>query len=64
MYNIRAIIHTSIILIYNKGNDDLTEAVNELLAESESLWNDWYNEAKSIAGVEVSFDDEGNEITE
>ena len=56
--------YTGNVIMLQKGNDDLTEAVNELLAESESLWNDWYNEAKSIAGVEVSFDDEGNEITE
>lgn len=56
--------YTGNVIMLQKGNDDLTEAVNELLAESEPLWNDWYNEAKSIAGVEVSFDDEGNEITE
>ena len=56
--------YTGNVIMLQKGNDDLTEAVNELLAESESLWNDWYNEAKSIAGVEVSFDDEGNQITE
>lgn len=56
--------YTGNVVLMQKGNDALTEAVNGLLAQSKDQWNTWYNEAKSIAGIEVAFDDEGNEVTE
>ena len=30
----------------------------------EAEWEGWYNEAKSLSGIDLSFDDEGNAITE
>lgn len=51
------------VVLLKKGNDALTEKVNELLAkaESEGLYSKWYAEAKSISVIEVFYDD-GNEI--
>lgn len=54
--------YTGNVVMMKKGNDALTEKVNALLAQSESLWSTWYDEAKSIAGIQVAYDDEGNEI--
>ena len=54
--------YTDNLILIQKGNDALTEAVNNALAESEQYWNDWYAEALNIAGVDVSYDDEGNII--
>lgn len=56
--------YTGNVVLMQKGNDALTEAVNTLLAQSKDQWDAWYNEAKSIAGIEVAFDDDGNEVTE
>lgn len=54
--------YTDNLILIQKGNDALTEAVNNALAESEQYWDDWYAEALNIAGVDVSYDDEGNII--
>ena len=54
--------YTGNVIMLQKGNDALTEKVNELLAESKSQWDGWYDEAKSIAGIEMIYDDEGNEV--
>ena len=49
-----------------KGADELTEKVNELLAKAyaDGLYEKWYNEALELSGVdtatEVSYDDNGN----
>lgn len=56
--------YTGNVVLMQKGNDALTEAVNGILAQSKDQWDTWYNEAKSIAGIEVAFDDDGNEVTE
>ncbi len=56
--------YTGNVVMMQKGNDALTDLVNTMLASSKDQWDAWYNEAKSIAGIEVSYDDEGNEITE
>ena len=54
--------YTGYVIMMRKGNDELTAKVNELLAESKDLWEQWYIDAKSIAGIEVIYDDEGNEV--
>jgi hypothetical protein len=56
--------YTGNVILMQKGNDQLTEVVNQLLAQSEEagLWVTWYEEAQATAGVDVSYDDEGNKI--
>ena len=54
--------YTDNLILMQKGNDALTAIVNEILAKSEEHWDTWYAEAQSIAGVDVSYDDEGNVI--
>ena len=54
--------YTDNLILMQKGNDALTEAVNNILKQSEQYWDSWYAEALTIAGVDVSYDDEGNII--
>ena len=54
--------YTGNVILLQKGADDLTAQVNSILAEAEQYYDDWYAEAQSIAGVDVSYDDEGNAI--
>ena len=56
--------YTGNVILMQKGDDALTAAVNAALAASESFWTQWYDEAKATAGIDVSYDDEGNAITE
>ena len=55
---------TGNVILLQKGNDVLTERVNNILAKAQMYYETWYNDAKSTAGIDVSFDDEGNMITE
>lgn len=55
--------YTGNVILLQKGADALTEAVNAALAASEENWDTWYTEAKSISGIDQSYDDEGNAIT-
>ena len=52
--------YTGNVVLLQKGNNALTEAVNAALAASKDQWDTWYNEAKAISGIEVSYDDQGN----
>lgn len=54
--------YTGNVVLLQKGNDALTEAVNDALASSTELWDTWYEEAKAISGIEASYDDEGNAV--
>ena len=54
---------TGNVIILQKGADDLTNVVNEILAESEQYWEAWYADAQSISGIDQSYDDQGNAIT-
>ena len=56
--------YTGNVVLIQKGNDAMTEAVNAALASSKELWEGWYADAKSLSGIDLSFDDEGNAITE
>ena len=56
--------YTGNVVLIQKGNDAMTEAVNAALASSKDLWEGWYNDAKALSGIDLSFDDEGNAITE
>ena len=54
---------TGNVILLQKGADDLTSVVNEILAESEQYWDAWYTTAQSISGIDQSYDDQGNAIT-
>lgn len=55
---------TGNVILLPKGADDLTNVVNQILAESEQYWGAWYDAAQAISGIDQSYDDEGNAITE
>lgn len=56
------------VILMKKGADELTDKVNEILnkAEAAGMYDPWYKEAKALAGTgsEISYDDEGNAMTE
>ena len=56
------------LILMQKGNDELTATVNDLLAKAKEAgyYEVWYAEALEQAGVgvEISYDDEGNVATE
>ena len=54
---------TGNVILLQKGADELTAVVNELLAASEQYWEAWYAHAESISGIDQSYDDDGNAIT-
>lgn len=56
--------YTGNVILLQKGADTLTEAVNNILSKAEQYYEKWYADAKSIAGIDVSYDDEGNPITD
>ena len=55
---------TGNVILLQKGADELTNVVNQILAESEKYWTAWYEEACSISGIDQSYDDDGNVVTE
>ena len=58
------------VVLMQKGADELTAKVNEILAKaySEGLYEQWYNEALALSGVEtaqeISYDDNGSVASE
>lgn len=58
--------YTDNVILIQKGNDELLETVNGILAQAKAagLYDVWYAEALETAGVDVSFDDDGNMITD
>ena len=55
---------TGNVIMMQKGADQLTDLVNQILTESQQYWGAWYDNAKSISGIDQSYDDSGNAITE
>lgn len=58
--------YTGNVIMMRKGNDALTDVVNQLLAQAKAAgyYLTWYDESRSIAGVEVIYDENGNIISE
>ena len=56
--------YTGNVILMQKGNDAMTELVNAALAASKDMWPSWYEDAKALSGIDLSFDDEGNAITD
>lgn len=54
------------LILLQKGNDDLTTKVNEILAKAKAagLYETWYEQALNTAGVDQSYDAEGNPIVD
>ena len=55
---------TGNVVLLQKGADEMTKVINDILAESESYWGAWYEAAQAISGIEQSYDEEGNKIEE
>ena len=54
---------TDNVVLLQKGADELTNIVNQILAQSEGYWGNWYAIAQEISGIDQSYDDDGNAIT-
>ena len=54
---------TGNVIMLQKGADDLTAVVNQILADSQQYWDAWYTHAESISGIDQSYDESGNAIT-
>lgn len=52
------------IILLQKGNDELTELVNNILKKAEMYYETWYADARATAGIEASYDDDGKPITD
>ena len=52
------------LILLQKGDDKLTEKVNEILAKAKAAgyYETWYAEAQNIAGIDQSYDADGNPI--
>ena len=56
------------LILLQKGNDELTQKVNEILAKAYAAgkYGEWYAKATELAniGEDVSYDENGNPITD
>lgn len=50
------------VILLQKGNDELTAQVNAILEKASAYYDQWYQEAKSTAGIHVTYDEHGNVI--
>lgn len=52
------------LILLQKGDDKLTEKVNEILAKAKAAgyYETWYEEAQNTAGVDISYDADGKPI--
>ena len=57
---------TNNLILLQKGNDELTAKVNAILAKAEAagMYEIWYEQALNTAGVDISYDADGNPVTE
>ena len=53
---------TGNLILMQKGNDELTQLVNNILKKAEMYYETWYADARATAGIETSYDDDGNLI--
>lgn len=54
--------HMGNVILLQKGNDTLTEQVNEILEKASQHYDQWYADAKSTAGIQVTYDGDGNVV--
>lgn len=55
---------TGNLILLQKGNDELTELVNNILSKAKMYYETWYADARATAGIETSYDADGNPITD
>ena len=55
--------HRGNVILLQKGNDELTARVNEILERASEYYDQWYADAKSTAGIQVTYDAEGNVVS-
>lgn len=53
---------TDYVVLLPKGSEELTETVNNILSKARMYYDTWYADARATAGIEASYDDEGNAI--
>lgn len=53
---------TGNLILLQKGNDELTQLVNNILTKAQMYYETWYMDARATAGIETSYDDAGNPI--
>lgn len=56
--------HMGNVILMQKGNDELTEQVNAILEKASEYYDQWYEEAKSTAGIQVVYDEDGNVVSQ
>lgn len=54
--------HMGNVILLNKENTELTEQVNQILQKASAYYDQWYAEAKSTAGIQVTYDADGNVV--
>lgn len=47
------------VILLQKGDDELTERVNKILASASEFYDQWYLEAQAVAGIEMAYDENG-----
>ena len=52
------------VILLRKGNDELTDRVNQILDKASEYYDQWYAEAKSTAGIQVTYDADGNVVSQ
>ena len=50
------------VILIQKDNDEFTDRINGILVAASEYYEEWYAQAKSVAGVEVHYDESGNTI--
>ena len=56
--------HMGNVILLQKGNDELTAQVNQILEKASEYYDQWYEEAKATAGIQVTYDGEGNVVAQ
>lgn len=56
--------HMGNVILLQKGNDELTEQINQILEKASAYYDQWYAEAKSTAGIQVTYDSDGNVVSQ
>ena len=56
--------HMGNVILLNKDNDELTERINQILEKAAPYYDQWYAEAKSTAGIQVTYDADGNVVSQ
>lgn len=50
------------VILLQKGNDELTAQVNAILEKASVYFEEWYQQARTTAGIQVIYDENGNVV--